>query len=733
MVRPRSPLFQASKSDLASAWQPAWVALLATLLVSPGAIAADGDGSADVPTKPLKVRSAEAAARSKAPARPSIEDRLPRTVTGDVFGDAAPAVPAEKSRKTTAAAVEAVDPVEFDDAPLPSERPAGERARTERNRADRAAADPFAADPLPTERPAKTAASRGATAKPALGSKAKTLKPTMSPAEAPAETFELEVPTPPAATPKPRNAPPAAIDKDFVSEEATRLAPRAIEQKVFADQVPSAERIPPKHRTEPSVKRTREITTVPVSAVTRGGVTVIENGPQLASLTLEWVKQGELHVGQEGALELVVRNPGSLPANKVSVEAYFPTTVRLTAAQPEPVGSGEKAVWNFESIGPGLEQRIAIKLIPNRRGDLGLNAAVRFTGASVASFRVDEPLLKVAIKGPSEVMVGDPAPFLLTVFNPGTGVTQDVRLEAVLSAGLEHPKGDRVLIDIGSLNPGETRAVRLAPTAMKGGAQSIAVSATSSSDTSHSATAELAVTAPSLKLVAEGPGLRYKGRNARFHFTVTNDGTVANNNVRVIQLVPEGFRFLAADKGGKYDSTNKSILWFVGRLEPGQTAHVSCDLTANALGEFAQMVTASADGGVHAEARVDTQVDGIAALILEVVDLDDPVEVGVETGYEVRLKNDGSQAATNVQISCELPAGVEYVDAEGPAEASLDGRTVRFRTLGQLAPGQQTTYRVLVRGIQDGTQRFRARVVSDANQEPIVLEEQTKFYSDARR
>ncbi len=40
-------------------------------------------------------------------------------------------------------------------------------------------------------------------------------------------------------------------------------------------------------------------------------------------------------------------------------------------------------------------------------------------------------------------------------------------------------------------------------------------------------------------------------------------------------------------------------------------------------------------------------VDGLAAIMFEVKDLEDPIEVGGETGYEVRVVNQGTKAATN--------------------------------------------------------------------------------------
>lgn len=459
----------------------------------------------------------------------------------------------------------------------------------------------------------------------------------------------------------------------------------------------------------------------------------LAEGPQTPQVTIEWVKKGDLNVGQECQLELHVKNSGSVVASQVAVDGSFPNTVRLTSAEPKPVVSGDKATWSFESLAPGAEQKIAIKLIPSRRGDLGATAQVRFTGTASAAFRIEEPLLKVAVKGPAEVMLGDPASQMILVSNPGTGTVHDVKVEARLSDGLEHgSRGERLIMEVGSIGPGETRTVRLGLAAIKGGAQSISVAATSSSEAGATTSAQLNVVAPSLKIAVDGPALRYKGRNAKYNLTVTNDGSVPNNNIRVSHVVAEGFKFVGADHNGKYDPATKSVQWFVGRLEPGQTAQVACELNAVALGDFSHTVSVLSDSGIRAEAKAQTRVDGVASLTMELVDLDDPVEIGAETAYEIRVKNEGSKAATRVSIACELPPEMELKNYKAPVDAIVEGRQILFKSLDQIAPGTEVVYRVHVKGVQEGNHRMRVRMTGASLQEPVVREEATKVYADSK-
>jgi uncharacterized repeat protein (TIGR01451 family) len=242
----------------------------------------------------------------------------------------------------------------------------------------------------------------------------------------------------------------------------------------------------------------------------------------------------------------------------------------------------------------------------------------------------------------------------------------------------------------------------------------------------------LNVIAPSMKIAIDGPALRYKGRNAKYTLTVTNDGSVANNNVRIAQTVPEGFKFVSADHSGKFETSTKNVQWFVGRLEPGQNVQVSCDLSPVAMGDFSHTASVLSDSGVRAEAKTQTRVDGTASLTMTLVDLDDPVEIGAETAYEIRVKNEGSKAATGVTIACELPPEMELKNFKAPVSAIVEGRQILFKSLEQIAPGGEAVYRVHVKGVQEGNHRMRVRMTAASLQEPVVREEATKVYADQK-
>lgn len=451
---------------------------------------------------------------------------------------------------------------------------------------------------------------------------------------------------------------------------------------------------------------------------------------EVPMVSLRWVRNEEVNVGQESKCGLVVKNTGRLPAKDIVVEAYFPRTVRLIDADPFPSDSSDHLIWIFDHLEAGQEKTIEITMVPGRRGEMATSATVRFTGIASAVLNVEEPQLALSLKGSSEVMVGETLTQTITVSNPGTGVAHDVVVHVKVPEGLEHPRGRTVEMGIGSLGAGESRDLRLPLSANAGGEALLVVEARSTSNLIQKAEALIRVAAPRLGIEVDGPKLRYVNRHAQYNITVTNEGVAATDNVRVVHLVPEGFGFVKADKGGKYDSTTGSVSWFIGRLEAGESMQVAVDLNAKQIGEYLHHVQASGENGTIASAKLPARVDGTAAVVMEVSDLDDPVEVGTQTAYEIRVRNDGSRAAQNVRIACELPPGVDLIDTKGPTDHALEKGVLHFMPIGELPPGARVSYLVRVNGRVPGTLRLRAKLTSNASQDPLIIEEMTKFYAD---
>ena len=449
-----------------------------------------------------------------------------------------------------------------------------------------------------------------------------------------------------------------------------------------------------------------------------------------AAVQTSWSLLSPLNLGQECTAELTVRNTGADAAERVSLEVRVPASVRVLQTVPEPIERQAFLGWKFDELTAGEATTIQITFVASDAGPLDLSAHVRHTSSQRESFTVAQPLLEVALSGPKEVRVGEPASQTVLVKNPGTGIAANVKLQAMIPAGLEHAEGEHLLMAIGSLNPGEVRSVRLAMVAVGGGDHVLQVQADADSGLVKTAAAEVTVIAPSLKAGIDGPSLRYLGREAEYRIRVLNDGMAATNFVQVAHRVPEGFDFVSAERGVKFDPATRLVNWYVGALESEESQDLKIRLVAHKLGEFVHDVRATSEHGTQANAQLATRIEGAASLVVKVADLEDPVEVGSETAYEITITNEGTAPARLVGLTCEIPSGLSLVDVTGPSDHRVQEEMIGFRPIDALPAGESLTYQVHVKGGAAGDQRFRCRLTSESLSQPLFSEELTKFYSE---
>jgi len=514
---------------------------------------------------------------------------------------------------------------------------------------------------------------------------------------------------------------------DAPQAEAAPEVPADVPDEVVAEAPAPEIVIPEPHRGPvqytPKARRAAAQPSAPVEATTA-------SESQAPNIRVAWHKQGEVSVGRECRCQLELENAGAAAARNLEVVAIFSPNVRVITSDPVPARSDSCLVWDIAELAAGGKQSIEITMLPLGSGEITTQAEVRYSTAVSGSFQVAEPKLAIQLTGPQQTMLGESATQTILITNPGTGVAANVHIAARIPNGLEHARGGELLMEIGALHPGESRSVRLPLAAVAGGKHIVQIKAEAEGGLVEQASCAVTVVAAQMSTGIQGPSLRYLGRRATYSIVVTNDGTVPSENVRVMHKVPEAFKFVNADHGGQFDAGAQLINWFVGHIDAGQSIELAATFECKEIGEHTHFVRATNDQGAVSDSQVTTAVQGTPLLSMSVKDLEDPVETGAETAYEIEIKNEGSAAAKRIQLTCELPESLTLLDVAAPTSHRQAAGVVSFAPIEQLRPGESKTVRVEVRAEKAGNVRFRAQLSSDSVEEPLVEEELTKFYAE---
>ena len=454
-------------------------------------------------------------------------------------------------------------------------------------------------------------------------------------------------------------------------------------------------------------------------------------GTQVPTLSIEKVAPAELQVGQAATITLKIRNAGSVPAHDVVVRDEVPEGARLLNTTPRAEIDGDgRLKWSLGTLSVGATAEIEMELIPTAEGEIGSVASVSFRSEASVRVRVTQPVLALEVSAPRQVMIGGDVRLSIRVSNTGTGEAHEVVLIEQLPDQLEHPAGRELEYDIGTLAPGESRDIELTLTAAAAGRVQNVLIAKGAGELLVEEPYTLEVLAPALAVSIDGPARRYLERKATYRLSVTNPGTASARDVRLTARLPEGMKFVEADNLGQYDAATRTVEWLLEELPAGQSGDVALTMLPVSAGEQKIAVEATAQPQLQAEDETTVQVDGVVAIFFEVADVEDPIEVDGQTTYEIRIVNQGTKTATNLEVVALLPEELTPLDADAPVRHIIDGQRVLFDPMPKLAPKADTTYRVKVQAQRPGDLRFRVQIRTSELRTPVTKEESTRVYSD---
>jgi uncharacterized repeat protein (TIGR01451 family) len=461
--------------------------------------------------------------------------------------------------------------------------------------------------------------------------------------------------------------------------------------------------------------------------------TATSAGPS-AAVSVETVGPATVVVGQPFTYEIVVRNPGATPTLFVRVQDMLPENLRYQSSDPPGQMSEGQLLWDIGTLDAKAERRIKVSVQPTGEGEFTTTATATCSARTTMRVKVSQPKLSLVKKGPQSAQVGDIVAFELLVSNLGTGPAEKVTLRDKMPEGLQHEAqrtpGQVIEADIGTLAPGETRTIDMKAKALREGrfVNEAVVGAPGLAEVT--ARAEVIVTDATLGLSKNGPRESLPNQELDFTLVVSNTGKGTATGLKVTDTLPDGLLFVSAADGGTFDAKTKLVQWSIDSLAAGLSRTVSVRAKATKSGDWVNQAVARTERGQEARAEWPVHVEGVPALLLEVVDLDDPVEVGAETTYEIHVVNQGTAACTNVSVLCDPPEGLTVLDAEAIVTHKTEGKRLIFEPLPKLAAKADVRYRVKVKAIKAGDWRFRVWLSSDHMPKAIFEDESTQVYAD---
>ncbi len=455
------------------------------------------------------------------------------------------------------------------------------------------------------------------------------------------------------------------------------------------------------------------------------GAVVYDN--DLLRVTKEREGTGLASVGVEAVHRITVR--AKQPITNVMIEEHFPSSIDYVSSTPSGSQDGGRVQWDLGQMDEGESKVIRVRSTPKERGSYSVCSVVRADPLICLPIQVGAPDIQIVKSGPPTVEVNEAVNWTVTVTNTGDSTARNVVIEDELPEGFS--AGTPVRFEVGTLEPGQSRVVEVSARAERTG------SFTNRATAVHEGADEVAATAP-IRVVESGIDVEITGAersyalvDESFRVTTRNTGDTALQNTQTVLRLPANIR--VSDAGGgtvaaAAGDRPATITWNIGNLDTGASRAYDVVMTATRPGTTVKNVTATADRGLRATDRHETEWRAVPGIQTSIVDDVDPIRVGDRVVYTIRVTNQSPLENIETNIRVRFPSEVRPVRiGEGPVSGTVADRTVNFQTLN-IQPRQEVVLTIIAEGANSGNGTVIMETTTGFRDVPIVDQESTTVY-----
>lgn len=445
------------------------------------------------------------------------------------------------------------------------------------------------------------------------------------------------------------------------------------------------------------------------------------------AIMIEKTSPANVLVGEPFEYKMKATNMTDQTLSEVLLEDKLPGNFKYISSSPEGTLRGSVLTWMLGEMKPNESRMITVRGQATETGALKNCASATFKFYTCAETMVVQPMLKLVAAAPRQVMVCEDIPIKLTLMNTGTGDAEDVKVMAALPEGLKTAEGaSSIAMSVGTLPPGKSVEKTVMVKASGPGTYKSRPVATGTGLKAESEELSTKVVQPILAITKSGPDRQEIGQRVSYDITVVNKGDAVASET-VLQDTISG-RVTAVQISDQGTMDGGTVTWNLGNLSPGAAKKVTISYIPSDVGTARNTAEVKAVCADQVKAAASTEIVGVPAVLLEVIDVADPVELGQNETYIITVTNQGTAKDTGIAIKAMLEDNMQFVSATGATNGTFSGGTVTFVPLANLDPKTKATWKVTVKAVKVGDVRFRVTMDTDQLTRPVEETEATNFY-----
>ncbi|MBP9854389.1 MAG: hypothetical protein KBD53_05940 [Candidatus Omnitrophica bacterium] len=434
-------------------------------------------------------------------------------------------------------------------------------------------------------------------------------------------------------------------------------------------------------------------------------------------------------VGQEFSYTIQVKNLTDLTLENVIVLEKIPDSYILMSSEPRISNrQGINTSWNIGSLMPHGAALITVVGKSSDKNSAPCCAQVLYDLPALCHKTVlQQPSVALKIDAPKMKMMCDEIELTYTISNTGDTILTDLLVQSVLPRGITTQSGSQVIEFPRFFLPvGESKILKEMVHADKAGDFEFSGTVKGKYVSSQAAAVSTKIGKPIITIdINVNKDKQYIGRDMAYTIDLKNTSDIDAPETMVVVDMPTNTAFKSASQGGR--EVGNIVGWEIGRLKAAETKKMDLILTATGPGIAKTRVGAQASCSDPIVDTTETEVVGISALQLDVVDMVDPIEIDGEAIYIIKVMNQGTADANNVKISASFD-GMDYISSDGETMGMMDINVLSFRAVTTIAPKESVSWKVKLKGKKEGDIRFKVSLTSDELTQPVEEAESTFVY-----
>jgi uncharacterized repeat protein (TIGR01451 family) len=201
---------------------------------------------------------------------------------------------------------------------------------------------------------------------------------------------------------------------------------------------------------------------------------------------------------------------------------------------------------------------------------------------------------------------------------------------------------------------------------------------------------------PILLIQKRAPEEIQVGKKATFVITVRNAGNATAHDVRVVDSVPRGVRFVEAAPAASPNGQG-ILTWSLGEMSAGDERTITLQIIPEVQGELGSVAS------VHFAAQASVRTVATLPHLELQVETTSEVLIGSRQQLAVTIKNSGTGVARGVRLEADIPGVLKHESGEAQLEA----------VLGDLRPNELRRITLEVTATQPGQAACAIRATSE--------------------